>query len=93
MKYPDGSFEGIPADTPITPRGRVVPVEARKIVGFVPMTTELIEEAKAVQAVLQEAEDRWLRPWLFPDPCPFPELVLFPRLAKAAAKIRVLLRS
>ena len=43
---------------------------ASKLAGYVPVSVEA-------------GLDAGLWPWLAPDPCPIPELVLFPRLARA----------
>lgn len=57
--------------------------EARKTAGWIPMTAEVTADLAAVHAAMHIALDRSMRPWLYPDPNPFPALVPLPALAAA----------
>ena len=51
----------------------------RKVVGYLPVTPELLADAAAYQGVLDAQLDRVFRPWRYPDRNPFPVIDLFPR--------------
>jgi hypothetical protein len=71
----------------------VVLVEQRiepgvKYAAWCQVSTQVMQDAKALSAVVDRAIDRWLRPWKYADPCPLPTFDLFPRLSRLARWVR-----
>jgi hypothetical protein len=64
------------------------PEQVFKAAWLLPLSREFARDAAPVGAVVNDllarSVDRWLRPWRYPDPNPFPTIVLFPRLARLA---------
>lgn len=54
---------------------------------WLPVTQEVLDDAVEVRGYVQRSVDRWLRPWLFPDPNPFPAVDLFPRWNRSCAHL------
>lgn len=64
-----------------------LPGNVTKLAGYVPVTSELLADARGPSLT-----DWVFRPWLFADPSPMPEIVLFPRLQALADTVTRRLR-
>ena len=54
----------------------------KRIGHFIPVSRELLEDAAPFRRLMDEAIDRTLRPWNYPDRYAFPRVVLFPRVQR-----------
>ncbi len=55
---------------------------------YLPVSGEVLTGFEDMSRVMQRMSDRWLRPWLFPDPNPMPEFDLFPQAAAVTRRAR-----
>lgn len=63
---------------------RLTPVV--KYAAWLPVSNELIDDARAFQSMMAAAADRHLRPWRYPDRRAFPTFDLFPRVTRLRAR-------
>ena len=59
-----------------------------KVAGYVPVTRQVLEDAAHAGAGLEEAFDRHLHPWRYPDANPMPYVDVFPRISRIAVTPR-----
>ncbi|MGH2684168.1 MAG: hypothetical protein ACRDJP_01710 [Actinomycetota bacterium] len=74
--------------------GESSPPARRRLVGMVGVPTSMLDDLTLaqLQATVEAQLGELFRPWLFPDPELFPVLVLFPRMARAGAWLRHMVR-